>query len=170
MAGAHLLVVAPGDVPETSDRWSRRSRPVPGTGGVHVPADLSSNKPGVALAHRVAREPQDARLHVERVNLHLGARQGDEAYGALIDLFIAYGRAGHDLRSRLLESCHMLIGDGRYRELAIHLEPGLAPNDPILPSIHSVLSRGVCGFPVVVPTRLVSHAASDNARTEQPDA
>lgn len=123
---------------------------IPGTARLRTERDLSDDGDADALARRVAKQPADTRVHVERVNRALADRDADAAYGALVDLFIALGDRGRGVRERMAGGVRFLIGEERYGALCRHLDDGLKPTDPLPPAINSVLSRGVCGTSRVV--------------------
>ncbi len=97
------------------------------------------------LARSVARTPTNLIAQVQRINGCLAQRDGEGAYGALLDLFIALGEKGLLLRRRMLVRAQPLLGEERSRALARHLEKGLLATDPMPPSSHSMLSKGLTG-------------------------
>ncbi len=54
------------------------------------------------LSHRVSRHPQDLLSHVQRIHLACRLQDSRIVYAALLDLFIALGEGGQDLRRRML--------------------------------------------------------------------
>lgn len=123
---------------------------VPGTGRVASESELTDDPTAVALAHRVAKQPDDARVHVERINHHLGAEDPEGTYGALVDLFIAFGPEAAGLRRRMLGGSRRLLEPEWFDALEAAQAEGLAATQPMRPALWSVLSAGVCGQPVVV--------------------
>lgn len=56
------------------------------------------------LSHHICRYPQDLRAHTQRILLaHREAALHDRLAGSLLDLFIALGKAGAQLKGHLLE-------------------------------------------------------------------
>ena len=147
------------DEPGALGRRIEEAARIPGT--ARLRADDSAAD---ALARRVARDPQDARVHVERINMALADDDADAAYGALVDLFIGLGQRGRGVRERLAGGVRFLIGEERYQAVVAHLDDGLAANDPLPPAASSVLSTGVCGRREVV-TELGGRPSS-TSRTE----
>lgn len=135
--------------------WREEHLAVPGTGRVRFVALPSGDDVAHQMARRVAGDPADARLHVARVNHHLLHREADELYGALVDLFLAFGPAGAGLRARLLDGARQLIGHPRAAMLDRAVANGLTPATPMPPSRHSMLSAGVTGSTEIV--RRTSH-------------
>ena len=93
----------------------------------------------------MARTPANLIAQVQRINSCLAHRNSEGVYGALLDLFIALGEKGLLLRRRMLVQAKPLLGEERSRALARHLEKGLQATDPMPPSSHSVLSKGLTG-------------------------
>lgn len=122
---------------------------VPGTGRVVADADLADAPRAIALAHAVARRPSDARVHVERVNHHLGADDAAGVYGALVDLFIAFDERAGALRRRMLLGSRHLLSGAQWSALEHAVDDGLHASDPLEPALWSVLSAGVCGAAIV---------------------
>ncbi|HFC53053.1 MAG TPA: hypothetical protein ENJ43_01310, partial [Gammaproteobacteria bacterium] len=109
------------------------------------------------LARSVARTPTNLIAQVQRINSCLAQRDSEGAYGALLDLFIALGEKGLLLRRRMLVQARPLLGEERSRALAQHLEKGLLATDPMPPSSHSMLSKGLTGT-----RQLVMRVDNDN--------
>ncbi len=131
------------------ERFSRRARGIGGTGAVEIEADLSEGTAAEIYARRVRNNPEDARLHVQRLNHHVERGEAEEAYGAVVDLFIALGDSANGLRGRMLDGVRVLIGAERTAVLADKLTTGLDRNDAIPYAAWSVLTAGVTGTPVV---------------------
>lgn len=98
----------------------------------------------LALAHlcsRVASAPGDLLSHTQRVFLCHRLGDAEQAFGALVDLFIATGAKARPLRQTLLKRCAPLIGPEHHDALAGNMVCGLtaiaAPD-----SAHSVLGKG----------------------------
>jgi hypothetical protein len=99
---------------------------------------------GAHLCHCVARDPSDLRSHVRRILLHLEDSQAIDLYAALVDLFIALGHRGFELRRRMLNMSRSLLKPHQHDVLSEALVTGLDPiSVPTVPG--SVLSRGIVG-------------------------
>lgn len=138
------------DEPGALGRRIEEAARIPGTARLRTERQNSDDTVADALARRVARDPGDTRVHVERVNLALADGDAEAAYGALVDLFIALGPRGRGVRERLAGGVRFLVGEERYQAVVAHLDDGLAANDPLPPAASSVLSTGVCGQREVV--------------------
>lgn len=97
------------------------------------------------LAHRISRNPADLHAHVQRILLCVRARLSDELYGALLDLFIALGNKGQQLRARLLALCHTLLQVEQLVALGRGAVRGIAATDVMPETEHSRLSAGLHG-------------------------
>lgn len=105
------------------------------------------------LARLVAAGDTDIRVHLERVNRRIEARDADGAYGALVDLFIATGPANSGIRSRATFWAADLLDDERLNALQDAVATGLEASDPMPLAVHSVLSHGVTGAVRLVAPR-----------------
>jgi hypothetical protein len=144
----------------TMRAWRAEHLAVPGTGRVRFVPLPSTDDIAHQMARRVAQDPDDARLHVARLNHHLLARDADGAYGALLDLYLAFGSTGGGLRSRLLNGARQLIGPQRAAALDRATASGLAASAPMPASPASMLSRGVTGSTEIVRRRSYRELAS----------
>lgn len=96
------------------------------------------------FCHRIARDPQDLRSHVRRIFLTCESGLAEEIFPALIDLFIALGKNGTNLRRRMLEFSRAHLGGPEYNLLRDALATGLnAATLPFTPG--SVLCQGIEG-------------------------
>ncbi len=97
------------------------------------------------LQGQVARDSLDLEAHVRRVLLaqHLGA--ADRLFSALVDLFLALGPRGVELRRRMLDEAAPLLDAEDAHFLRAHLEVGLAPGTPLPAGSSSVLDASVWG-------------------------
>lgn len=105
----------------------------------------SPESAGGYLARAIARDPTDLRRHVRRVSLWSASARADEAFGALIDLYIALGACGTALRERMVGAAATTLADDQRAFLTGRLAPGLAATDPHPPAPTSVLTRAVTG-------------------------
>jgi hypothetical protein len=142
-------------VPEPAFRYSN-SREL-------APDDLD-NRSADYFAFHVARTPGDLLGHVQRVKLHWHRREGDRAFGALVDLFVALGPAGQSLRKRLLNQLVPILKPAQQRALRSRLATGLKPADALAePPRFSVLFRGMLGGETIVR---VSSQETESAHTD----
>ena len=95
------------------------------------------------------RTPDDARLHLARVQALVDAGRPDELYGAVVDFLIATGTSAERLRTTVLAGAAGVVGPDRAAALRTHLATGLTANDPIPPAPCSMLHLGVTGRPLV---------------------
>ena len=133
-------------------RWERAAgstQGIPGLRAIDVGADLAGGDTVEQLARRVLRTPEDARLHLARVQGLVDAGQPDELYGAVVDFLIATGTTAERLRTTVLTGAAPVLGPERTAALRQHLAAGLNATDPILPAPCSVLHPGVTGRPLV---------------------
>ncbi|CAL1239228.1 conserved protein of unknown function [Candidatus Methylocalor cossyra] len=94
--------------------------------------------------HCITRQPSDLRSHVRRIFLAYEFESRADLYAALIDLFLALGRHGHPLRTRLLELAKPRLEEGQYAFLRQSLGTGLSIS-PACNVTGSLLSQGVAG-------------------------
>ncbi len=133
-------------------RWERAAlstQAIPGLRAIPVGADLAGGDTVEQLARRVLRTPDDARLHLARVQGLVDAGRPDELYGAVVDFLIATGTSAERLRLTVLTGAGPVIGPERTAALRVHLAAGLTATDPIPPAPCSVLHLGVTGRPLV---------------------
>jgi len=102
------------------------------------------------LAHRVSRNPADLLSHVQRIILCADQRRVNETYGTLLDLFIALGDKGYDLRLRLLNRCREVLSMQQYDTLKAAALSGLSAIDVVPEAEHSRLCAGISGSLKVV--------------------
>ena len=131
-------------------QWREEHLAIPGTGHIHFAALPSEDDLADQLARRVAGDPLDARLHVSRINHHVLHDDRDRAYGAVVDVFLAFGREAYGLRSRLFNGVRRLIGSDRARMLEGFLDTGLRPDNSVSWCPGSMLSSGATGVTDIV--------------------
>jgi len=103
------------------------------------------------LCHRIVADPQDLRSHVQRICLLAGRQDGHALPGALVDLFIAAGDKGLDLKQRMLELAVPHLGSTCVAYLKRHLHTGLTPWDESVSRVRgSLLALGISGSHEVV--------------------
>lgn len=145
--------VAAATIDRTADeraQWRAEHLAIPGTGHIHFTALPSDDNLGDQLARRVAGDPLDARLHVSRVNHHVLHGDRDRAYGAIVDVFYAFGSEAFGLRNRLFNGVRRLIGGDRATMLDHYLDAGLQPDSPVPWCPGSMLSPGATGSTTIV--------------------
>jgi hypothetical protein len=79
------------------------------------------------LGRKIAAYPGHLLSHTRRVLLARRRADAEELFGALVDLFVATGPLGLDLRRRLLTSTGDLLAPVRRKYLHANLECGLSP-------------------------------------------
>ncbi len=98
------------------------------------------------LATRIARDHSDIQAHVQRIYLYLDSRDSEEMiFGALIDLFLALGSKGHELREAVLKLARPQLHEKDYHFLVQRLKNGLQRMDVLPVSEDSVLDRALIG-------------------------
>lgn len=114
------------------------------------------------LSYQLARTPDNLRQHAQRIFLLITNGEREPLFGALVDLFIALGDKGQDLRKRLLDLSKPLLSAENHEFLRRHQKAGLEARHARTDLKGSVLSAGFCGS---MP--LVSHER-DQAGFEDP--
>ena len=97
------------------------------------------------LSHRIARDPLDLRLHVQRMTLYLRMQNSEGVYGALIDLFIAIGENGLSIRQRMLTQAKPFLSNQRLLFFNSIMQRGLRNSDPVPHAQTAVLCKGYIG-------------------------
>ncbi|MBU0500654.1 MAG: hypothetical protein KJ558_01190 [Gammaproteobacteria bacterium] len=104
------------------------------------------------LSYQLARTPDNLRQHAQRIFLLIANGENEPLFGALVDLFIALGDKGQDLRKRLLDLARPLLSTENHEFLSRHQRAGLEARHARIDLKGSVLSAGFCES-----TPLVSH-------------
>jgi len=98
------------------------------------------------LAHAIAATPTDLLRHTQRIFFFYEHHDSEGLYSALLDLFIALGALGKELRRRLLKGSQDRLMPEHYSVLARCLEQDLPCPDKDLPMPNqSVLHQGIVG-------------------------
>jgi hypothetical protein len=147
-AAAAPAVTAAGE--DALQAWRTEHLAVPGTAHIHFQSLPSDDDVAHQMARRVAQDPDDARVHVARINHHVVHRDADGAYGALVDLYLSFGPSAAGLRARLLNGARQLVGQSRAAVLDRATATGLTPRTPIPPCPQSKLGTRVTGNTDVV--------------------
>lgn len=116
------------------------------------------------LGRGVTRTPRDLARHARRVLALRAARDAEGLYGALLDLFIALGPRGFDLRRGLLAQSKPLLAADAAAFLEAHLEHGITATTPHPPTPASRLTgalRGTLDCLAPVPATAPSAAERD---------
>lgn len=102
------------------------------------------------LEERIRRNPRNLRAHVERIRQRTALRDPAGLLAALVDLYVALGSSGRELRAQLLSRCVPLLPEAGRRLLAERLLGGLDAADPRAAVPGSCLSRQVLGTTRIV--------------------
>jgi hypothetical protein len=112
--------------------------------------------------HCIARDPQDLRSHVRRILLAYERADGPELFAAMLDLFIALGRKGFNLRRRMLGVSRGGLEAHQYSLLRDSLPEGVDESKvTIAPG--SLLCRGIEGS-----LNLVRHGSALSTEVRDP--
>ncbi len=125
---------------------------IPSTSSVDLDPGDWGEKTTDYLARRVARTPADLRNHVQRINLHIKLQDKEGTYSALLDLFIAVGKNGKTLKTRMLGRSKALLSKHRYDAMKRKLKQGINGLTVMPLASYSVLGMGLTGT-----TRLTEH-------------
>lgn len=125
---------------------------IPSTNSVNLDPGNWGEKTTDYLARRVARTPSDLRNHVQRINLHIKLQDKEGTYSALLDLFIAVGKNGKTLKTRMLGRSKALLNRSRYDAMKKKLIRGINATTVMPLAGHAVLGMGLTGT-----TRLTEH-------------
>ncbi len=99
------------------------------------------------LAYSVAAAPDNLLRHTQRIFHHYRLNDYDGLYAALLDLFVALGQRGHELRRRLLNGARTRLRRDCYACLDHWLRSELVPHWNELPLVNrSVLTPGIVGL------------------------
>lgn len=93
----------------------------------------------------VARDPLDIEAQVRRVLVASQPGMHGRAFGALLDLFLALGPRGRELRRLMLDAAQDAIEADELRFLQAHLDDGLARNALLPSGTGAVLDTAVLG-------------------------
>jgi hypothetical protein len=102
------------------------------------------------LEKRIHRNPRDLLSHVQRTLLEHIKRDAHATYGALIDLYLALGPRGYDLRKNLLNKTKDLLAEDQFLFLSEHLDSGLKAEHLKSPVSGACLSKGAVGNLTIV--------------------
>jgi hypothetical protein len=124
------------------------------------------------LIARIARDPLDLRAHLQRLSLALDAGTEEPAemiFAALLDLFLALGDKGRELRAAVLNMARSQLPHTDYSFLAQHLGNGLQRMDVLPMTTGSILDRSVFGNSRLVERQRAEAEAGAGAEALNPD-
>ncbi len=120
------------------------------------------------LAVRVAHNPQDLRLHLQRVHLFVDSGQADRLFAAVIDLWVTLGAKGRELRAEVIRLAEATLDAGQLEYLRTHLDAGLNRNMTLPVIGGSVLDRGLMGSFSLVKRERVEREFDEARAAEDP--
>jgi hypothetical protein len=94
-------------------------------GRLECPAGVDPITAWRHLSGQVARDPLDVEAHVRRVLLACRPPLAERIFGALVDLFLAFGDRARGLRRLLLDQAEPWLDPQDAHLLRIHLDSGL---------------------------------------------
>lgn len=106
---------------------------------------LPARAVGRFLEAQIARDPLDLRQHARRVWLAVDNADSPALFGAMVDLFLALGAKGRNLRSAMLGLAASHLAEEDLAYLHSHLEHGLSSREMLPFGVRSVLDRGFVG-------------------------
>jgi len=118
---------------------------VTGSRSLDLLVDKSAQQVCDFLAHHIARKPQDLVVHVQRIKLAAEHDLKPVLKGALLDLYIALGTRGYDLRQRMLKLASGVLSEESIQFLADGLEDGVGASHFIPDAGVSVLCKSIAG-------------------------
>ncbi len=118
---------------------------VTGSRSLDLLVDKSAEQVCDFLAHHIARKPQDLVVHVQRIKLAAEHDLQPVLKGALLDLFIALGTRGYDLRQRMLKLASGVLPEEYLQFLVDGLEEGVGASSVIQDAGVSVLCKSITG-------------------------
>lgn len=131
---------------------------------IKSPPFFCTQKISEYLTHLVSRSPLDLTSHTQRIRLYRDLGDAEGIYGALLDLFIALGDKGLQLRKRLLQQTIFSLHPEHYEALSHALENRLTDSRLLPSSPYAVLSGAAGGEAQLV--RQIQD--SDNIHQEAP--
>ena len=93
------------------------------------------------LARKIKRDPRDLRSHNQRIYLNYVLKNEDAYFGAVIDLFIALGSKGLELKLSILRPTYDLLEEEHANFINKHLLSGIRATQ-FLSTHESRLSKG----------------------------
>ena len=114
------------------------------------------------LEQRIVRNPRDLLSHVRRLYLANALGDTDAVTGALTDLYLALGKEGARLRSRMLRLVGNRLNNEQLAFFEAHLEQGLDATEAMPELSQSRLSKRVIGTTHIVSRPRVDASGSDD--------
>lgn len=97
------------------------------------------------LVQKIIRSPDDLHAHIQRINLCCTLNNARGVFGALVDLYIALGQDGYELRVRLVKKCKNHLSTNEYLQLWGYNNSGLTSSNIKTSHTDSFLSQGLIG-------------------------
>ncbi len=97
------------------------------------------------LVQKIIRDPNDLHAHIQRINLNCKLDNTKGVFGALVDLYIALGQDGHELRTRLVKKCKSHLSVDEYMKLWEYHNSGLPSSNIKTSHADTFLSQGLIG-------------------------
>lgn len=118
------------------------------------------------LAGEIGRHPGNLHTHMQRISIWHALRNHAQTAAAVVDLWIALGAFGLDLRTRMLHQHHAAL-ERHNLDIYLHarLHRGVDRHDPQLALRGVVLARPVEGNRVFLRSATTSSASADIPRT-----
>ncbi len=123
---------------------------IPGDTRLQLDTTHWEHKAADYLARTVARNPGNLRAHVQRALLHLKLKNALCLYGALLDLFIALGEHGHNLKIRMLLTTGDQLHEAHRDFLLSRLQNVILANEVLSDAQCAVLPKGYSGTDTLV--------------------
>lgn len=134
------------------------------SGALRLPRQFNSPQGRRYLVSRVARDHWDLRAHIQRIFLMLDSGDPEETmFAALVDLFLALGDKGHELREAMLQLAKPALHEDDYHFLVLRLVSGLQRADAMPMMTGSVLDRALIGNCHLVERQRAEVAREANA-------
>lgn len=97
------------------------------------------------LQHWIAANPKSLLQHVQRINLAILSQETDKVHSALLDLYLALGKNGKEIRLEMLSLARPFLSE---EQLSFYLErslEGIIPTEAHPKAPYSVLTQGIEG-------------------------
>lgn len=118
--------------------------------GLRIDGAWSARDAWRFISSEVARDPFNLRKHVQRIYLAYDSGDQDLLFGGLVDLWIALGDKGRDLREAMLDIARRKLADDQFAFLSRSLANGLSSKQPLPLVSGSVLDEGFIGTADIV--------------------
>ncbi|MGV6818589.1 MAG: hypothetical protein ACWA44_15145 [Thiotrichales bacterium] len=128
---------------------------------------FSSNESKAEHLHfldgKIVRNPKDILSHTKRITAFVDEGNREGCFDALVDLNIALGSQGYELRKSLLSQALSILSDTQRAFIYHHLKTGLTPSDHIAGLRDSLLSNQIQGS-----TEFVRRLSAENIADQSP--